>query len=490
MHGDSSPGTTAGEPLIEPPATRRNWREVLHVYAEPAALRMFFLGFAAGLPLLLVLGTLSFRLREAGVDRATIGYLSWVGLAYGFKWAWAPLVDKLPLPALTRLLGRRRAWLLLAQLVIVAGLIAMALNDPQAGLRATTIAALVVAFASATQDIALDAYRIESAAVNKQGALAAMYQTGYRLAMIWAGAGVLWIAAGAAGAVSGYSARAWTTAYLAMAASMGIGIAAVLLSPEPRTAAAIAVVMDVSEERRMQRLIAWLRTAVVGPFVDFIRRYRWQALLLLALIATYRISDVVMGIMANPFYVDMGYSKEEVATVSKLYGVVMTLAGAFIGGALALRFGVMRILMVGAVLSAASNLLFAWLATRGHDLTGLVFVISADNLSAGIASAAFIAYLSGLTNIEYSATQYALFSSVMLLLPKFVAGFSGVFVDAHGYAAFFHATAALGVPVLLLIWLAGRVVPATTAAPAERTERSRQAPLAERSGGGRAGRSR
>ena len=473
MLGESSPGTTAGEPPIGPPATRRSWREVLHVYAEPAALRMFFLGFAAGLPLLLVLGTLSFRLREAGVDRATIGYLSWVGLAYGFKWVWAPLVDRLPLPVLTRLLGRRRAWLLLAQLFIVAGLIAMALSDPQAGLRATTIAALVVAFASATQDIALDAYRIESAAVAQQGALAAMYQTGYRLAMIWAGAGVLWIAAGAAGTISGYSAAAWTTAYLAMAASMGIGIAAVLLSPEPRTAAAAAIVAAGAAEGQMQRLIAWLRVAVIGPFVDFIRRYRWQALLLLALIATYRISDVVMGIMANPFYVDMGYSKEEVATVSKLYGVVMTLAGAFIGGALALRFGVLRILMVGAVLSAASNLLFAWLATRGHDLTGLVFVISADNLSAGIASAAFIAYLSGLTNIEYSATQYALFSSVMLLLPKFVAGFSGAFVDAHGYAAFFHGTAALGVPVLLLIWLAGRVVPAATAGPARQAERSR-----------------
>ena len=474
MHGESSPEITrAGEPLIEPPATRRSWRDVLHVYAEPVALRMLVLGFAAGLPLLLVLGTLSFRLREAGVDRATIGYLSWVGLAYGFKWAWAPLVDRLPLPILTRLLGRRRAWLLLAQLVIVAGLIAMALSDPQAGLREMTIAALVVAFASATQDIALDAYRIESAAVAQQGALAAMYQTGYRLAMIWAGAGVLWIAAGAAGAISGYSAGAWTTAYLAMAASMAIGIVAVLLSPEPRNVTVATAVADGAAAGRMQRLIAWLRVAVIGPFVDFVRRYRWQALLLLALIATYRISDVVMGIMANPFYVDMGYSKEEVATVSKLYGVVMTLAGAFIGGALALRFGVMRILMLGAVLSAASNLLFAWLAARGHDLTGLVFVISADNLSAGIASAAFIAYLSGLTNIEYSATQYALFSSVMLLLPKFIAGFSGAFVDAHGYGTFFHATAALGVPVLLLIWLASRVVPAATSVPEGRAAPSR-----------------
>jgi PAT family beta-lactamase induction signal transducer AmpG len=431
---------------------------------------MFFLGFGAGLPLLLVLGTLSFRLREAGIDRTTIGYLSWVGLAYGVKWAWAPLVDRLPLPGLTRALGRRRGWLLLAQAGVIAGLVGMALADPRNGLEGLIGFALLVAFSSATQDIALDAFRIESAQVEKQAALAAMYQTGYRIAMIWAGAGVLWIAARSAGGeVAGYSASAWTTAYFAMAASMLVGVATVLLSPEPAPSAGRA--LDDSDERALaQRLIAerglgpraaaviaWVRTAVVGPFADFIDRYRWHALLLLALIAMYRISDVVMGIMANPFYVDMGYTKDEVAAVSKLYGVVMTLLGAFIGGVLALRFGVTRILMLGAVLSAASNLLFAWLASRGHDLTGLIFTISADNLSAGIASAAFIAYLSSLTNVRYSATQYALFSSVMLLLPKFVAGFSGAFVDAFGYAAFFYATALLGVPVLLLVWLASRV---------------------------------
>ena len=443
---------------------------MLRVYAEPAALRMLFLGFSAGLPLLLVLGTLSFRLREAGIDRATIGYLSWVGLAYGFKWAWAPLVDRLPLPGLTRWLGRRRAWLLLSQVVVIAGLIVMAASDPLTELRGLTLAALLVAFASATQDIALDAYRIESAPVEKQGALAAMYQTGYRLAMIWAGAGVLWIAARAAGADSTAAAAGWTTAYLAMAGSMGIGVLAVLASPEPkRTDPAATLELSAAlppgytPADPTSRLLAWLRIAVIGPFADFIRRYRWHALLLLALIATYRISDVVMGIMANPFYVDMGYSKEEVAAVSKAYGVLMTLLGAFVGGALALRIGVTRVLFIGAVLSAASNLLFAWLATRGHDLTGLIFVISADNLSSGIASAAFIAYLSGLTNVAYSATQYALFSSVMLMLPKFVAGFSGTFVDAYGYVAFFYSTAALGVPVLLLVWLASRVSAAPTA---------------------------
>ncbi|HQR69832.1 MAG TPA: AmpG family muropeptide MFS transporter [Burkholderiaceae bacterium] len=460
MTSPSVSRSPAAGPVPESKLPRRSWRDVMRVYAEPAALRMFFLGFAAGLPLLLVLGTLSFRLREAGVDRATIGYLSWVGLAYGFKWAWAPLVDRLPLPLLTRALGRRRAWLLVAQVGIIAGLTAMAFGDPQQGLRALTIAALAVAFASATQDIALDAYRIESATVEKQGALAAMYQTGYRIAMIWAGAGVLWIAARASAGEAGYQAGPWTAAYLVMAASMGVGVVAVLLSPEPVADATRSLIAQTHalHGSAWERLLAWLQSAVVGPFADFIRRYRWHALLLLALIATYRISDIVMGIMANPFYVDMGYTKDEVAAVSKLYGVVMTLAGAFLGGALALRFGVHRILMLGALLSAASNLLFAWLAGRGHDLTGLIFVISADNLSAGIASAAFIAYLSSLTNIAYSATQYALFSSVMLLLPKFVAGFTGAFVDAHGYSAFFFSTAALGIPVLLLVWLAGRVV--------------------------------
>ncbi|MFT4265798.1 MAG: MFS transporter, partial [Xenophilus sp.] len=421
------------------------WRETLKVYLEPATLRMFALGFAAGLPLLLVLGTLSFRLREAGIDRATIGYLSWVGLAYGFKWVWAPLVDRLPLPPLTTLLGRRRGWLLLAQAMVIAGLAGMAVNDPRAGLEPMIWCALLVAFGSATQDIALDAFRIESAEARKQAALAAAYQTGYRLAMIWAGAGVLWVAAWAEGrATGGYQNTGWRMAYLAMAASMAVGVLTVLLSPEPAR----------RELPPAQGPADWLRSALVEPFADFIRRYRWHAALILALIAIYRISDVVMGIMANPFYVDMGFTKDEVATVSKIYGVVMTLAGAFVGGVLSMRLGVMRVLMLGAVLSAASNLLFAWLGTRGHDVTALVAVVSADNLAGGIASAAFIAYLSSLTNVSYSATQYALFSSMMLLLPKFVAGYSGAFVDAYGYGTFFTCTAALGVPVLVLVALA------------------------------------
>ncbi len=430
------------------PSPKPTWRETFNVYREPATLRMLLLGFSAGLPLLLVLGTLSFWLREAGIDRTTIGYLSWVGLAYAFKWVWAPLVDRMPIPVLTRLLGRRRSWLLLSQVAIMAGLVAMSFNDPRVALLPVVWGALAVAFGSATQDIALDAYRIESANTDRQAALAAAYQTGYRMAMIWAGAGVLWIAARAEVAnVANYQHAAWQTAYLVMAGSMALGMLTVLFSPEPARRALVPA----------KNIAEWLQSALVAPFADFLQRYRWQAALILSLIAIYRISDVVMGIMANPFYVDMGYTKDEVAGVTKIYGVIMTLVGAFIGGVLSMRFGVMKILMLGAILSAATNLLFAWLAGLGHDLTALIAVISADNLASGIASAAFIAYLSGLTNVNYSATQYALFSSMMLLLPKFLAGFSGQYVDAFGYAHFFTATAMLGLPVLGLVWLVSRL---------------------------------
>lgn len=523
-------------PVQTQPA-RPTWGETLRVYTEPATLRMLFLGFSAGLPLLLVLGTLSFRLREAGIDRTTIGFLSWVGLAYGVKWIWAPLVDRVRLPLLTRWLGQRRSWLLFAQLAIMGGIVGMALADPKQALQPVVWFAVLVAFASATQDIALDAFRIESSGTERQGALAAAYQTGYRLAMIWAGAGVLWIAARSETSVAeAYEHGAWQTAYLAMAASMLVGVATVLLSREPRPRDAkadrserAAVAERLAREglhfawpqallflvllallqamvrasfgaigvpevlvylalgvvavlglrsgwgaarplhwqvpREMSPAVAWLDTVIVEPFADFFRRYRWHAALILALIAVYRISDVVMGIMANPFYVDMGFTKDEVAAVSKVFGVIMTLVGAFLGGVLALRLGVMRTLMLGAILSAASNLLFAWLAGVGHNVQFLVVVVSADNLSSGIASAAFVAYLSSLTNVQYSATQYALFSSLMLLLPKWLAGFSGKYVDAYGYGNFFVGTALLGLPVLVLVWLATRSI---TAKPTEK----------------------
>jgi PAT family beta-lactamase induction signal transducer AmpG len=429
------------------PETKQPLAEIFSAYTQKITLRMFFLGFSAGLPLLLVLGTLGFWLREAGIDRSTIGYLSWIGLIYGLKWIWAPLVDRLTLLFLSNWLGRRKAWLLIAQILVMVGLVGMSLSDPSKQVNAVVCFAVLVAFGSATQDIALDAFRIESADTKMQGVLAAAYQTGYRFAMIWAGAGVLWIAARAQQTPDNvYDHFGWQVAYLCMAASMLIGVITVLFSREKQYVPQIEV----------HSIKQWVQVAFLEPFADFLKRYQWHAVLILALIATYRISDVVMGIMANPFYVDMGYTKDEVASVTKVFGVIMTLLGAFIGGGLTVRFGIYRILMLGAILSATSNLLFAWLATQGHDLTGLIFVISADNLSSGIASAAFIAYLSSLTNISYSATQYALFSSMMLLIPKWMAGFSGVYVDHFGYSTFFISTAIIGLPVLILVWLVGK----------------------------------
>jgi len=448
--------------------TSASWRQVWCIYLHPRVFGMLMLGFSAGLPLLLILGTLSFWLREAGIDRATIGYFSWIGLAYGFKWAWAPLVDKMPLPLLSRWLGRRRAWLLLSQLAIATALIGMANTNPAEQLSHMIFFALAVAFASATQDIALDAYRIEAVALQMQGAMAATYQAGYRMAMIMASAGALWLAAAFDPTPGSYDYHSWQTAYYFMAACMLIGITTTLLIREPEVSVNLQLTIENEElarkivlrwriNARFSGMLIWLYGAVVAPFRDFITRFGLHALLILTLIAVYRISDVVMGVMSNPFYVDMGYSKDEVAMVSKVYGVIMTILGAVVGGVLIAKIGIIRTLFLGAVLSAATNLLFVWLASRGHDISGLIFVISADNLSAGIASSAFVAYLSSLTHTAYSATQYAMFSSVMLLLPKFIAGFSGEFVDVYGYAMFFTGTALLGIPVLFLVWKVGQL---------------------------------
>lgn len=446
--------------------------QALAVYWQPGVRSMLFLGFSAGLPLLLVFGTLSFWLREAGIDRSVIGFLSWVALAYGFKWVWAPLVDRLELPLLTRKLGRRRAWMLLAQLSVIAGLCGLALSDPQQGLRPFALLALLVAFSSATQDIAIDAYRIERAEVRLQGAMAASYMIGYRLAMIVSGGGALGVAHWVSPTEGGYHLAAWTAAYLIMACLMLVGVVTVLLitepdvHPDPATLEKEAEVDRVIERQGwlpggLRTLSEWFFGAVISPFADFIGRYRWQALLILALIATYRISDVVLGVISNVFYVDMGFSKREVALIINTLGVLMTLLGAVVGGLLVSRLGVMRVLLLGGLLAASTNLLFAWLAGIGHNVAMLTLVIVADNLSAGLATAAFVAYLSSLTNVSYSATQYALFSSVMLLLPKFVGGFSGVMVDGLGYVSFFLITASMGVPVLILILLAMRYLPST-----------------------------
>jgi len=413
---------------------------------------MLFLGFAAGLPFLLVFSTLSAWLTTVGISRSVIGFFSWVGITYSIKILWAPIVDRVPLPLLDRLLGRRRSWMLLAQFGIMFGLLGMAGIDPAQNITAIALFALLVAFSSATQDVALDAYRIEAVAKEIQGAMAAMYIGGYRLGLLAAGAGALYLA----------KYFSWSFTYITMAGLMLVGVVTVLIIREPvatingKTQQREQRVVDFLENsthlpNTMRQPMAWFIGAVVCPFTDFFQRNGSMALIILLFISVFRISDITMGVMANPFYLDMGFSLIEIANITKFFGFFMTIAGAALGGILVVRYGVMRPLLAGAIMVASTTLLFAMLASMKPSLLMLAVVISADNLSGGLATSAFIAYLSSLTNTAYTATQYALFSSLMTLLPKFLAGFSGVIVDSSGYFFFFVYAAVVGIPAILLV---------------------------------------
>lgn len=495
----------------------------MQAFCHPRVVTMLFFGIAAGLPLLLIFSSLSLWLREAGVERAAVTYFSWAALGYSFKFVWAPLVDVIPLPLLTRTLGRRRAWLILSQLMIMLAIALMALIDPASdGLTLMAMAAILLGFSAATQDVVIDAYRIESAGQELQALMSASYIAGYRIGMLIAGAGALFLASAFGSTLGSYDFSAWQLTYLVMALFMLIGLVTTLVIDEPvvnqhRPAeaawdyaglfftfvvgvsgfiACFVVSSDMAVAAKVT-LSGWLHNAnlasvlvemlrfgfallvavllarfcmrfewvnrdllsrsYVEPVQDFFRRYGWSlAWLLLALVGLYRISDIVLGVIANVFYQDMGFTKPQIATVVKTFGLFMTIAGGFLGGILAVRFGVMRIMFLGAVLSSLTNLLFMLLAGMGNDVMMLYIVISADNLSAGLASAAFIAFLSSLTNISFTAVQYAIFSSLMTLLPKILGGYSGSMVESIGYEWFFLSTALMGLPVLLLISVAAR----------------------------------
>jgi PAT family beta-lactamase induction signal transducer AmpG len=425
----------------------KSWRSAFSIYAQPRVRSMIFLGFSAGLPFLLVFSTLSAWLRDEGVERSVIGFFSWVGVTYSIKVFWAPVIDRLALPFLTKLLGKRRSWMLLAQLGIVAGLVGMGSSDSQTQLQQIALFAVWVAFCSATQDVVVDAYRIESVIPEYQGAMAATYVLGYRIALLMAGAGAFYIADYAG----------WEVAYFVMAAAMSVGLITTLALKEP--------VHSYSDGARMQENIAkkhrnfWRRLltgfvgAILNPFVEFFARNGKVGLLILILIAVYKMSDITMGVMANPFYLDLGFSKKDIADISKIFGFFMTIAGAAIGGVLVVRYGIMRPLLLGAVMVAGTNLLFAVLAVSEPNLLLLAGVISADNLSGGIATSVFIAYLSSLTSTAYTATQYALFSSLMTLPAQLLGGFSGVVVDSYGYTVFFIYASSVGVPAIVLVLL-------------------------------------
>lgn len=432
------------------------WLQALLVYRQPRVLSMLFLGFSAGLPFMLVFSTLSAWLRQAGIERATIGMLAWVGIVYSIKFLWAPVVDRLALPLLDRLLGRRRSWMLVAQLGIALGLVNIASGDPAESVLPVALFALFVAFCSATQDIAVDAWRIEAAPLDLQGAMAAAYQLGYRIAIMVASAGALWLAAD----------FGWNVSYTVMAGLVGVGVVTTLLVSEPErivprdTLVREQRVTDWLERKAhwpgpLRHAGAWFVGAVICPLIDFFARYGLQlGLLIFAFIGSYRLTDYAMGVMANPFYLDLGFTLKQVAAVVKGYGLAMSIAGILIGGAAVAKLGRTRSLVLGSVLVICSNLAFAAFAALGKpNVMGLAAVISLDNLALGVHGTALIAFLSGLTSASYTATQYALLSSLYALPGKLLMGTSGFVVDALGYPSFFVYTASLSLPGLVLLYL-------------------------------------
>lgn len=473
---------------------------------------LFFLGISSGLPILLVFGTLSVWLREAGIERATIGFLSWAGLSYGFKFIWAPIVDSLSIPLLTPRFGRRRSWMLVSQATVIAALIWMSLWDPQqTHLNFILLAtgAVLLGFASATQDIVIDAYRIDIAPNDQQALLAGITIAGYRIGMLFAGAGALEISAWV-GEENNYDFASWQLAYLCMSGFMIIGVVTTLIIKEPQVdisrtpitsqlrlflhflliVAAFVIAFIVlgslfsylkSDAAFINLLISAVRLTIsillaiaagnalsnlgllskqefrevyISPFEDFFTRYGKLALWLLLIICLYRTSDIVMGVMAKVFYTDMGYSKIQISRISFVFGTIVSLVGGIFGGLLAIRYGVMKILLIGAIVASLSNLMFIYLANLSSPSSiALAFAIIGDNLSGGLAGGVAVAFLSTLVSKQFSATQYAAFSSITLLFPKLLAGYSGQIVDYAGYQSFFAITALMGIPVIILILL-------------------------------------
>ena len=579
----------------EQPIAKKSWGEAAKAYLDPRVIIMLFLGFSAGIPILLIFSSLSLWLREAGIDRGVVTMFSWAALGYSFKFIWAPLIDALPVPFLTKWLGRRRSWMVVSQLLIVLAIFLMATVNPVSEdvLVYMAGAAVLLGFSSATQDIVIDAYRIELAPPSMQSILSSIYVSGYRVGMIVAGAGALYLADYFGSTESFYSYEAWRNTYYIMAGVMTLGILTTFASYEPTAeilqsnkqksnlkvfliysalllipaslfgvvylinilinkvfdstialiplmampsikfyfialvvcapllllyfminqpkiinkaplvaetredyvrlvllfvfavvafVAAYVLIGQVLPEfegvfvsfiSETLHLLVSLAAALAGgyalvkvglvkkeiamatwiePILDFFRRYGKKAFLLLALIGLYRISDIVAGVISNVFYQDMGFSKTDIANAVKLVGVIMAIAGGFLGGLLAQRFRIMHAMMIGAILACATNLLFVVLTYNPGSLPIMYMAVIFDNLAAGLASAVFIAFLSALTSIRFTAVQYAIFSSLMTLIPKVMGGYSGSIVDSMGYPFFFIFTFAIGIPILVLIY--------------------------------------
>ncbi len=408
----------------------------LSLYVQPRLLIIFVMGFASGLPLALSSATLFFWLAEAGVTLTAIGLFALVGTPYSLKFFWAPFIDRIPLPVLTSLLGRRRSWMLVIQIGLMISIAYLGFSNPETTPALTAVCALAVAFFSASQDIVIDAYRIEILDVDEQGAGAAMTQAGYRLGAIAAGAGALFLA----------DQVDWSIVYSVMAVLVVIGMLMAIFAPDPdkRNPAAGEAHTSIG-----------LRSIVIDPFIEFFQRNSpATAITILAFILLYKFGDAFAGVMAYPFYYEMGFSKSEVATVSKIFGVIATVLGIFIGGLIVKRYGIMKSLLGCGILQMLSNLMYAAQAIAGHDVQFLYFTIGIENLSGGMGSSAFVAYLSVLCNTAYTGTQFALFTSFMAFGRTLLSASSGWVVELMGWFDFFLVSTVVALPgLLLLIWM-------------------------------------
>jgi MFS transporter, PAT family, beta-lactamase induction signal transducer AmpG len=419
---------------------------------QPRLRAIFFMGFSSGLPLPLTLGTLSFWLAQSGVSRTAIGLFALVGISYNFKFLWSPVIDTLPIPVLTRRLGRRRSWALLIQVLLALAILVLGFSDPSGNPKGTALLAVVVAFLSASQDIVIDAYRIELLKPEEQGAGAAATQWGYRFGLIAAGAGALY-----AVAFGG-----WAFAYALMAILMGVGMATVWLTPEPNVAKAPTELSHAEANTPH----GWFREAVIAPLADFLTRPLWAEIVLF--IVLYKFGDALAGVMANPLYVSLHFTEGEVASVSKIFGVAMTLVGLSAGGVMVARLGLYPSLLICGVLQNLSTLAYAALALAGHDISMLAVSIAAENVTGGMGSAAFVAYLSRLCNVAFTATQYALLSSLSAVGRTVLAASGGWLADQVDWVPFFAIAAVAGFPALLILLRLMRRVP-LPAEPLNRT---------------------
>ena len=428
----------------------QGWLAAVRVYTDRRVIAILFLGFSSGMPLLLTFSTLSIWLAEEGISKTTIGLFALVGMPYSLKFIWAPLIDRLRLPLLTRWLGRRRGWAILTQVALMIGITGLGGNDPANGAWAMAAWALFVTFASASQDVVIDAYRLEILEERQFGAIAAMIVAGYRLGMLASVAGALYLA----------EAVSWFWVYVAMAGLMAVGMLAILLNPEPGRGETDSAAAD-----GRTHPIKWLRDAVVEPFAEFLHRGGWLPILLF--VVFYKFGDSLAGIMANPFYVEIGFSKAEIASVSKIFGLGATLVGGFLGGMLVMRRGIMQSLLWCGLLQMLSNLMFAVQAMVGHDISMLAVTIAVENVAGGMGTAAFVAYLSSLCNIAYTATQYALLSSLMALARTALSAPGGAVAESTSWVSFFLITTIAALPGLALLWWLIRrgIVPKSEADP-------------------------